>query len=64
MLVHFIVGEFEFFERDHLFLELFPAEGRVRVHVKTRWQRRVSFTGYQPRTAVIRVSELMRIKTV
>ena len=55
IVVHEVVGEFEFVKGDNLFHPLGSLGGGVRVDVDTTGHMRVSLTGYNPTTAVERV---------
>ena len=55
VLIHLVVGEFNFLEWNHLFPELLPREGWVGVHVKAAGRGRIRLTGHEPRWAVVRV---------
>ena len=51
--VHFVVGEFGFFERHDLFPQLLPGERGVGVNAEPLRRRRIGLTGHQPRGSVI-----------
>lgn len=55
MFVHFVIGKFDFFKRNHLLPKLFSRIRRVWVRVYSTRCWRVSFSGNQPGWSMVRV---------
>lgn len=53
--VHFIVGQLDFLERDHLLAQLFASERGVRMQVESRRTRRIGLAAGLPGALVVRV---------
>lgn len=56
MLVHVVVRQLHFLERNNLFSQLLAGEGWIGMDVKSRGRRRIGFAGFQPTATMIGVS--------
>ncbi len=60
--VHFVISQFDFFERYNLFVESIARERSIWMHEQSRLNGRVCFAGHKPRRAVIRITVSLTIR--
>jgi len=56
VLIHVVICQLDFLERDDLFPQLLTGEGWVGMNVKSHGRRRIRFTSLEPTTSMIGVS--------